>query len=181
MSPKPFKVFFICTGNSARSQMAEGLANHIGAGRIEAHSAGTMPVGVNSHAVAVMKERGIDISGHYSKRIDEVPGPFDLAITLCDSAAMLCPVSVRAYPMEHWSTPDPTFVPGGPEAVRQSFREVRDRLEKQITALIERARPASDAERASGIAEQHTATGTAGAGGRLPKLGVGFRRKLGRR
>jgi len=181
MSQIPFKVFFICTGNSARSQMAEGLANHIGAGRIEAHSAGTLPVGVNSHAVAVMKERGIDISGHYSKRIDEVPGPFDLAITLCDSAAMLCPVSVRAYPMEHWSTPDPTFVPGGPEAVHQSFREVRDRLEKQITAFIERVRPASDAERASGIAEQHAATGTADAGGRLPKLGGGFRRKLGRR
>jgi len=181
MSHKPFKVFFICTGNSARSQMAEGLAKHIGAGRIEAHSAGTMPVGVNSHAVAVMKERGIDISGHYSKRIDEVPGPFDLAITLCDSAAMLCPVSVRAYPMEHWSTLDPTFVPGGPEAVRQSFREVRDRLEKQITALIERVRPTSDAGRESGIAEQHAATGTAGAGGRLPKLGGGFRRKLGRR
>jgi len=175
MSHKPFKVFFICTGNSARSQMAEGLAGHLGSGRIEAHSAGTMPVGVNSHAVAVMQERGIDISRHYSKRIDDVPGPFDLVITLCDSAAMLCPVSVRDYPMEHWSTPDPTFVPGGPEAVRQSFREVRDRLEGQIAALIERVRPETGAERAAG------GEGAAGARGGLPKLGGGFRKKLARR
>jgi arsenate reductase len=133
---RPFRVFFVCTGNSARSQMAEGLANHLGQGILEASSAGTMPVGVNSHAVAVMQERGIDISGHWSKRIDEVPGPFDLVITLCDAAALVCPVSVRAYPMEHWSTPDPSFVPGGPEAVHRAFRQVRDRLEKRITAFI---------------------------------------------
>ena len=141
MQRQPFKVFFICTGNSARSQMAEGLANHLGGGRVEAHSAGTMPVGVNSHAVAVMAERGIDIARHHSKGIDEVPGPFDLVVTLCDHAARHCPASVRTFPGEHWSTPDPTFVPGGPESVRQAFREVRDRLEGQIRALIERERP----------------------------------------
>ena len=140
-----FRVFFICTGNSARSQMAEGLANHLGQGRVDASSAGTMPVRVNSHAVAVMKERGIDISQHYSKRIDDVPGPFDLVVTLCDHAAQLCPVSVRQYPMQHWSTPDPTFVPGGPEAVHQAFRRVRERLEEQIAALIEKVRPAGKA------------------------------------
>lgn len=132
------RIFFICTGNSARSQMAEGLANHLGGGRLQAESAGTYPVGVNSHAVAVMKERGIDISKHSSKRIDEVPGPFDLVITLCDNAALLCPVSVREYPMEHWSTPDPTWVPGGPQAVHRAFQEVRDRLEAQIRELLER-------------------------------------------
>ena len=133
-----YRVFFICTGNSARSQMAEGLANHFGAGILEAQSAGTYPVGVNSYAVAVMRERGIDISKHYSKRIDEVPGPFDLVITLCDNAALLCPVSVREYPMEHWSTPDPTFVPGGPTKVHQAFRDIRDRLEQQIRDLMAR-------------------------------------------
>ena len=70
----PWSVLFVCTGNAARSQMAEGLANHLGRGRIEAHSAGTLPAGmVMSHALAVMKERGIDISGHYSKGLDEVP------------------------------------------------------------------------------------------------------------
>jgi arsenate reductase len=139
-----YRVFFICTGNSARSQMAEGLANHLGQGRIEAHSAGTYPVGVNSHAVAVMRERGIDISRHYSKRIDEVPGPFDLVVTLCDNAALLCPVSVRDYPMEHWSTPDPTFAPGGPPAVQQAFRSVRDRLEDQIQDLLARVETESE-------------------------------------
>ncbi|HZN02879.1 MAG TPA: arsenate reductase ArsC [Candidatus Polarisedimenticolia bacterium] len=133
-----YRVFFICTGNSARSQMAEGLANHLGQGRLEAHSAGTYPVGVNSHAIEVMREHGIDISNHYSKRIDEVPGPFDLVITLCDNAALLCPVSVRDYPMEHWSTPDPSFVPGGSNAVHQAFRDVRDRLEGQIRDLVTR-------------------------------------------
>lgn len=138
MPVQPFRVFFICTGNSARSQIAEGLANHLGAGRVEAWSAGTMPVGVNSHAIAVMDERGIDISRQYSKSIDEVPGPFDLVITLCDHAARICPGSVREFPMEHWSTPDPTFAPGSPEAVHQAFREVRDRLEGQIQALIGR-------------------------------------------
>jgi arsenate reductase len=138
----PFRLLFVCTGNSARSQMAEGLANHLGRGRIEAHSAGTMPVGVNRHSVEVLKERGIDISGHWSKGIDEVPGPFDLVVTLCDSAAATCPASIFAYPSEHWSTPDPSFVGGGPGAVRESFREVRDRLERQIEELIERVRPA---------------------------------------
>jgi arsenate reductase len=138
MSAPAYRVFFICTGNSARSQMAEGLANHLGGDRLHAESAGTYPVGVNSHAVAVMSERGIDITKQFSKRIDEVPGPFDLVITLCDNAALLCPVSVRDYPMEHWSTPDPTWVPGGPEAVHRAFQEVRDRLEEQILDLMKR-------------------------------------------
>jgi arsenate reductase len=136
-TPPPFRILFVCTGNSARSQLAEGLANHLGQGDVEASSAGTMPAGVNSHSVAVMQERGIDITHQRSKRIDEVPGPFDLVITLCDAAALLCPTSVRDYPMQHWSTPDPSFVPGGPEAVRKAFRLVRDRLEVRITQLID--------------------------------------------
>jgi arsenate reductase (thioredoxin) len=134
----PFRLLFICTGNSARSQMAEGLAQHLGGGRIEAHSAGTFPIGVNRHAIEVMRERGIDISRHFSKGIDDVPPPFDLVITLCDSAAANCPRSIGAYPGEHWSTPDPSFVAGGPETVRQSFREVRDGLEERIRDLIAR-------------------------------------------
>jgi len=137
----PFKVLFVCTGNSARSQMAEGLATHLGEGRIEAHSAGTIPVGVNRHAIAVMEERGIDISRQYSKGLEDVPPPFDLVITLCDAAASSCPRWIGAYPYEHWSTPDPSFVEGGPDAVRRAFREVRERLEGQIQDLIARVRP----------------------------------------
>ena len=156
MSAPPHRVFFICTGNSARSQMAEGLANHLGGDRLHAFSAGTYPVGVNSHAVAVMSERGIDISKQFSKRIDEVPGPFDLVITLCDNAALLCPVSVRDYPMEHWSTPDPTWVPGGPQAVHRAFQDVRNRLEEQILDLMKRLDAAKTSAPAP-KAEQSTA------------------------
>jgi arsenate reductase len=134
---KTYSVLCVCTGNAARSQMAEGLANHLGEGRIDAHSAGTSPAGVvMSHAVAVLKERGIDISGHYSKGLDEVPDRFDMVITLCDSAVRECPAPLIKARHEHWSTPDPSFVDGNREAVRAAFRQVRDRLESQITELI---------------------------------------------
>ncbi|MGH9748982.1 MAG: arsenate reductase ArsC [Candidatus Polarisedimenticolia bacterium] len=137
---EPFRLLFVCTGNSARSQLAEGLANHLGGDRVFAQSAGTLPVGVNAHARAVLQERGIDISHHYSKGIDDVVRPFDLVITLCDSAASECPAAfLGSQPHEHWSTPDPSFVRGGPEAVRESFRETRDRLERQLRTLFERA------------------------------------------
>lgn len=137
MGAEPIRILFLCTGNSARSQLAEGLANHLGKGKVEAHSAGTNPFGVNPHAVAVLKEIGIDISGHYSKGLDEVPGPFDRVITLCDSAASLCPAPILGAPTTHWSTPDPSFVAGGAGVVRQAFRDVRDRLAAQIGELID--------------------------------------------
>lgn len=137
------RILFVCTGNSARSQLAEGLANHLGEGFIEAHSAGTMPVGVNRHAIAVLAEIGIDISGYWSKGLDEVPGPYDRVFTLCDSAAALCPAPIHDSPTTHWSTPDPSFVPGGPEQVRQAFRDVRDRLNRQIGEWIESVREKS--------------------------------------
>ena len=136
---KALRVLFVCTGNAARSQIAEGLANHLGNGRIEAHSAGTFPAGfVAGHAVAVMQERGIDITSHYSKGLDDVPGPFDWVVTLCDSAVQECPAPLLKARHEHWSTPDPSFVEGPPDAVREAFRQVRDRLEGQITALIDK-------------------------------------------
>lgn len=139
---QPFRVLFVCTGNAARSQMAEGLAGHLGQERIEAHSAGTHPAGrVMTDAVEVMEELGIDISAHHSKGLDDVPGPFDLIITLCDSAVQECPAALLDGAHEHWSTPDPTFVDGGPDEVREAFRQVRDRLETQIAALIDRVRP----------------------------------------
>ena len=133
----PRRVLFVCTGNAARSQMAEGLANHLGKGRIMAQSAGTFPAGfVVGHAVEVMEERGIDIRSHYSKGIDDVPGPFDRVVTLCDSAVQECPAPLLETRHEHWSTFDPSFAEGGPDEVREAFRQVRDQLEKQIAALI---------------------------------------------
>jgi len=137
----PLRVLFVCTGNAARSQMAEGLATRLGGDLIEAHSAGTFPAGIVMRpAVEVMREKGIDISRHYSKGLDEVPGPFDLVITLCDAALQSCPAVFMRVPHEHWSTPDPSFIDGGPDVVRQAFRQVRDRLATQITALIARQR-----------------------------------------
>ena len=143
---RPLRLFFVCTGNAARSQMAEGLAQHIGGGRVEAHSAGTMPSGVSSYAIEALAERGIDISRHDSKGIDDVPGPFDRVVTLCDDAAGRCAAWIRDHPSEHWSTPDPSFVPGGPEAVLEAFREVRDGLETKIRALIGRLESERGAE-----------------------------------
>jgi arsenate reductase len=135
----PLRVLFVCTGNAARSQMAEGLANHLGRGRVVADSAGTFPAGmVMRHAVAVMQERGIDISSHFSKGIDDVTGPFDRVVTLCDSAVQECPADLVSGRHEHWSTYDPSFADGGPDAVREAFRQVRDRLEAQIADLVER-------------------------------------------
>jgi len=136
---RSLRVLFVCTGNAARSQMAEGLANHLGNGRIEAQSAGTFPAGfVVGHAIAVMEEHGIDISAHYSKGIDDVAGPFDWVVTLCDSAVQECPAPLLEARHEHWSTFDPSFAEGGPDAVREAFRQVRDRLETQIIDLIDR-------------------------------------------
>lgn len=133
------RVLFVCTGNAARSQMAEGLANHLGKGRIQAHSAGTFPAGfVVGHAIAVMEEHGIDITTQYSKGIDAVQGPFDWVVTLCDSAIQECPAPLLEVRHEHWSTYDPSFAEGGPEDVREAFRQVRDRLETQIIDLIDR-------------------------------------------
>ena len=133
------RVLFVCTGNAARSQMAEGLMNHLGRGRVVADSAGTFPAGlVVAHAVAVLQELGIDISSHYSKGLDEVAGPFDRVVTLCDSAVRECPAALVDGPHEHWSTYDPSFADGGPGAVREAFRQVRDRLRAQIVDLIDR-------------------------------------------
>lgn len=142
--PGPWQVLFVCTGNAARSQMAEGLANRLGEGHLEAQSAGTFPAGmVMRDAIEVLKERDIDISGHYSKGLDELHGAFDIVITLCDSAEKECPARVLRGRHEHWSTVDPTFVEGGADAVRQAFRRVADRLAEQIVDLRDRLRAES--------------------------------------
>ena len=86
------KILFLCTGNSCRSQMAEGWAKHLKGNRIEAYSAGTKPHGIDARAVAVMAEKGVDISGQRSKHIDELrDGNFDFVVTLCGSADESCP------------------------------------------------------------------------------------------
>ena len=123
------RVLILCTGNSARSQMAEGLLRHDAGDRFEVASAGTHPSHVRSEAVAVMRELGIDISGHRSKSINEFAGQhFDYVLTVCDRAHESCPIFSAATVRLHRNFEDPAAVTG-PDPVRlAAFRRVRDDL-----------------------------------------------------
>ena len=131
------KVMFLCTGNSCRSQMAEGFARELGKGLIEAYSAGLSPQGVNPKAVAVMKEIGIDISKQQSKAIDpERLEKMDTVITLCDNASESCPWTPPAIKRIHWSLKDPAHATGSEEEVLNEFRRVRDEIKEKIVKFI---------------------------------------------
>jgi arsenate reductase len=135
------KVLFICTHNSARSQMAEGFLNRLGAGRFEARSAGTEPGTLHPLAVQVMAEEGIDISGQHAKSIDAfLQERFDYAITVCDDANETCPVFPNARHRLHWSFPDPSRAKGTREKRLAVFRAIRDairaRVEEFLTASV---------------------------------------------
>ncbi len=125
------RILFVCTGNSARSQMAEGLARHLAAPGVEIASAGTHPGGVNRFAIQAMRERGIDISAQRSKAIAEVPGEFDYVITLCDHAARNCPVLPARRARLHWSIPDPVTAEDDAEALRV-FERIREDIEGRL-------------------------------------------------
>lgn len=126
-------VLFLCTGNSCRSQMAEGILRHLAGDKFEVFSAGIMPTEVNPLTIEVMKEVGIDISKHRSKSIDEFRDKaLDYIITVCDNARESCPYFAGGR-MIHWDIEDPISAWGGIEASLVKFRRVRDRL----WALIE--------------------------------------------
>jgi arsenate reductase len=131
------RVPILCTGNSARSQMAEGLLRHLGGGRYEVFSAGTKPVGVNPLAIETMRDIGIDISKQRSKSVAEFAGQqFAAVITVCDSAAEHCPVFPGAPARVHWSLPDPAAISGTHEEKLAAFRRVRDELERRIRLFV---------------------------------------------
>jgi len=131
------RVLFICTKNSARSQMAEGLANHDLSGRFEAFSAGTDPSSVQPLAIKVMREIGIDISGHRSKSMDEFSQErFDYVITLCDQANESCPVFFGGTKRLHMGFPDPAAAGGGEEEKREVFRKVRDQIREDLEGFL---------------------------------------------
>lgn len=123
------RLLFVCSGNSARSQMAEGWARQLAPAGVEAHSAGTRPVGVNPLAVEVMKERGVDISRQHSKALAELAGEADYVITLCAEADAECPALRARVERLAWHLPDPAKVEGSEEEKRQAFRAVRDHIE----------------------------------------------------
>ncbi len=131
------RVLILCTGNSARSQMAEGLLRHIASQQVEVSSAGTHPIGVNPLAIEVMREIGIDISAQRSKSVSEFEGRrFDTVITVCDRAAEECPVFPGAPQRLHWSVPDPAAVSGSPEEKHRAFHDVRDALEQRLREFL---------------------------------------------
>ena len=127
------RVLFICTHNSARSQMAEGLLRHLGNDQFEAFSAGTEATFVRPMAIQVMTELGIDISHQQSKTLDRYLGePFDDVITVCDTAAEACPVFPHAVRRRHWSFEDPSKATGSESEQLQVYRQVRDEIRLRI-------------------------------------------------
>jgi arsenate reductase len=131
------RVLILCTGNSARSQMAEGLLRHMGGGRVEVHSAGTRPGFVRPEAIAALAELGIDISSHRSKHVDEFAGQrFDDVITVCDNAAENCPVFPAARRI-HWSFEDPAAAVGDEAQRLAEFRRIRDQIAARLREYVE--------------------------------------------
>ncbi|SFV08369.1 arsenate reductase (thioredoxin) [Alicyclobacillus macrosporangiidus] len=131
-------VYFLCTGNSCRSHMAEGWARYLGGDRIEVHSAGVEAHGLNPRAVAAMKEAGVDISHHTSKLIDpELLKRADYVITLCGDANDRCPMTPPHVKRLHWGFEDPTKATGTEEEIQAKFREVWDAIRDRIQALLD--------------------------------------------
>ena len=132
------RVLILCTGNSARSQMAEGLLRHEGVDRFEVFSAGTKPSHVRPEAIAAMAEIGLDISGHRSKSVDEFVGQdLDFVITVCDNAKETCPVFPGAVKRLHWPFEDPAAVEGSEEVRKAAFRRIRDRIHGRIMVFLD--------------------------------------------
>jgi arsenate reductase len=131
------RILFLCTHNSCRSQMAEGLVNHFLGDSFQAFSAGTEATRVNPLAAKVMAELGIDITGHYSKTIDEFAGEtFDYVITLCGDAFEKCPLFFGGVQRVHIGFDDPSRLQGSDEEVLPEYRRVRDKLRQRLTQFL---------------------------------------------
>jgi len=131
-------VLILCTGNSARSQMAEGLLRHDAGDRFDVSSAGTRPTQVRPEAIAVMREIGIDISQHRSKPVDEFAGgAFDYVLTVCDNAKETCPVYPGHANRLHHGFEDPAAVSGSDDERLAAFRRVRDRIREYLKGFPE--------------------------------------------
>lgn len=135
---RPTRVLFLCTGNSARSQIAEALAERLGAGAIDASSAGSRPKPLHRNAVRVMRRHGIDIAGHRSKHLDEFSHrQFDYVVSLCDRVREVCPEFPGHPDLIHWSIPDPASAGGTDAATYPAFEQIADELETRIRFLLE--------------------------------------------
>lgn len=125
------RILVLCTGNSCRSQIAEGYLRHFAGDKAEVYSAGVETHGVNPKAIATMKEDGIDISGHTSNNVNEYRDiDFDFVITVCDNAKERCPFFPTHAKKFHYNFPDPAKAKGTDEEIMQQFREVRNMIKK---------------------------------------------------
>ena len=133
------KILVLCTGNSCRSQIAEGYLRHFADGHAEVYSAGVETHGVNPRAIAIMKEDGIDISGHTSNHVDEYRDiDFDFVITVCDNALERCPYFPTNARKFHYNFPDPAKATGSEEEIMASFRAVRELVKAYSRDFIEK-------------------------------------------
>ena len=140
MSPVKRKVLFLCVHNSARSQMAEGLLNHLFGDKFVAYSAGLAPTKVNPYAIKVMAEIGIDILDNKSKSFIEFIGKgIEVVVTVCNESKEVCPYFPGAKRFIHWSFNDPSEAVGTEEEILRVFRNVRDALRDQITKAVEKS------------------------------------------
>ena len=151
MADAPIRVLFVCTGNSARSQIAEAILRRIGGDDFAVFSAGTEPKGVNPYTVHVLDEEGIDWSSARSKSVQEFLGqPFDYVITVCDNARQACPVFPGSHEKLQWDLEDPAEVEGSDDRKLAAFRETYRELDELIRPFVETAlRIASRADRAA--------------------------------
>jgi protein-tyrosine-phosphatase len=163
MPRRPFEILFLCSGNSARSIMAEAILNQAGRGRFHAHSAGSRPVGtVNPHAATLLGNLGLRVEGLRSKSLDEFTGPdapeFDFIITVCDTmAGEACPALPGTPTRTHWSIPDPVTAAGSEAEIAVVFAETYRMLKNRIDILI-----SLPADKLTGLAmKQHLEGSTA--------------------
>jgi arsenate reductase len=140
------RVLFLCTGNSARSQMSEALLRILGGDDYEVYSAGTTPSDeVNPFALKVLKQRGVDTNGLYPKKLDQfLDEEFDLVVTVCDRAKQECPVFPGAKNLDHWSLEDPAAFEGTYEEILTKFRDTRDEIESRIENYLLQGRTYND-------------------------------------
>ena len=133
MNATKARVLILCVGNSARSQMAEGLLSDMAGTQFDVFSAGSKPSSVNPFAIQAMQQSGIDISGQRSKHLNEyIRQPFDYVITVCDEAAEVCPIFPGRAQRIHWSFPDPAAVIGSDQDKLAAFCQTRDAIETQL-------------------------------------------------
>ena len=131
-------ILVLCTGNSCRSQIAEGYLRHFAGDKVQIYSAGIETHGVNPKAIQVMAEDGIDISKHTSNNVDEYANiPFDIVITVCDNANENCPYLPGSFKRVHHNFPDPAKAQGTPEEVMNEFRRVRDMIRSYCSDFVD--------------------------------------------